>query len=285
MRFLNKNLMIRNYILAAIFFWAGSPESQAQIFEMKKSYTGSHYAFSHFDPGGINQFVVQFNEMWSDDIQTGFHQYDGSELGQTFTTSGLRFIWGNNEMKWTASSDYAFGKGKDKNEVTFNNGMSQIFTLHSSCNQINNTFGIALNESKLWLEALYCTNLGKITMEYSTVHPNGVESFGTEYKLNGLYIGTIKTMQFGAQMSYKYKKYVFYARAMLPVAVLGPDSNVRQLIDEQSTQVGAQDFPSNYNTYVNDPMGHTSRNEFLQTTDFKGYSYGFGMFYLIGKDK
>lgn len=274
---------IKQVLLLGMLFL--TPGIHAQIFALKKTYTGSHYAFSHFDPTGINQFVVQFNEMWSDAIQTGFHQYDGSELGQTFTTSGLRFIWGQNSMKWTASSDYAFGAGKDKNEVVFNNGMTQLMTLKSTCNQINNTFGITLNEEKLWLEALYCTNLGKVLIEYSTLQPNGVESFGTEYKLNGLYTGTLKTMQFGVQTSYKYKKYVFYARAMIPTVVLGPDKSARGLVDAQSSQADPRDFPSNYNTYVNDPQGHVSRLENLQTTNFKGYSYGFGMFYLIGKDK
>jgi hypothetical protein len=263
-----------------------SLSGQAQIFDLKKSYTGSHYAFQNFDPAGINQFVVQFNEMWAADIATGFHQYDGSELGQTFTTSGLRFIWGDNPMKWTASSDYAFGAGKDKNQVDFTNGMSQLMTLRYTTNQVNNSFGVTFNEEKLWLEALYCTNLGKVQIEYSTVHPNGVESYGTEYKLNGLYIGTIKTMQFGAQVSYKYKKYVMYARALVPVAVLGPDPGVaRNLVDAQSGYSNPKDFPSNYNTYINDPAGHVTRLESLQTTNFKGYSYGFGLFYLIGKDK
>ena len=260
--------------------------AHGQFFTMKKSYTGSHYGFKRFDPIGINQFVVSFNEMWSENISTGFHQYDGSELGQTFTTSGLRFIWGKDEkMKWTASSDYAFGMGKDKNAVIFTNGIEQNLTLRASNHQVNNTFGISLNEDKLWIEALYSTNLGKVIIEYSTVHQDGTESFGTEYKLNGLYIGTIKTMEIGAQFCYKYKKYVFYTRAMVPLAIVGPGKGMRGLVDEQSSQADPKDFPSDYNTYISDPAGHVSRNEGLQTTGFKGFSYGFGMFYLIGKDK
>jgi hypothetical protein len=256
-----------------------------QIFTMKKSFTGSHYGFRNFDPAGINRFVVDFNATWADDITTGFHQYDGSELNQTYTTSGFRLIWGKKDMKWTASSDYAFGAGKDKNNVVFNNGIEQNMILRATNHQISNTFGITLKEEKVWIEGMYCTNLGKVIVEYSTVHLDGNESFGNEYKLNGLYTGTIKTMEIGAQFCYKYKKYVFYARTMVPMAVVGPDKGLRGLYDPQSSQNDPKDFPSNYNTYVDDPSGHITRTEGLRTDGFKGFSYGFGMFYYIGKDK
>jgi len=260
-------------------------EEEEKFFSLKKTYTGSHFAFTNFNADGINRFVVGFNDMWASSISTGFHQYDGSELGQTFTTSGFRLVWGKKDMQWTASSDYAFGAGKDKNEVSFSNGAAQKLVLRSNCNQINQSFGVVFNEGKLWLEGLYCTNLGKMIIEYSTLQPDKTESFGTEYKLNGLYVGTLKTMQFGAQVSYRHKKFVFYTRALVPVAVLGPNKAERGFKDEQSSQPDPTDFPSNYDTYLNDPQGHISRLENLQTTDFKGFSYGFGIFYLIGKNK
>ncbi|MFN3916995.1 MAG: hypothetical protein ACK4K0_04560 [Flavobacteriales bacterium] len=255
----------------------------AQFFEMKKMYTGSHYAFSRFNPNGINQFVVQFNKMWADDIATGFSQYKGTELGQTFTTSGMRFIWGKNDKKWTASTDYAFGAGKTKNKVEFKNGMSQVMNLRATSNQVNLSFGMTFKDNKYWLEGLYSTNITKVMIEYATIHQNGVESYGTEYKLNGLYRGDIKTMEFGVQASYKYKKYVMYTRVLIPTIVTGPNKNERGFVDERSTQLEPKDFPSNYETYVNDPEGHVSRREGLQSTNFKGFSYGFGIFYLIGK--
>jgi hypothetical protein len=269
-----------------VLFAVVSPLARAQFFEMKKSYTGWHYAFSRFNPDGINKFVVQFNKMWESDIESGFHQYKGGERGQNFTTSGLRVIFGKKEeYKWTISSDYAFGFGKEKNECVFKNGMIQHMVMKFRNNQINFSFGITKKENKIWLEGLYCTNLGKIILEYSTEHRNGANSFGTEYKLNGIYTATIKTMEFGIQTSYKHKKYVFYARALMPAFIIGPSKNERSFVDERSSQMDPKDFPSDYNSYVADPVGHTSRGEFLKSNGFKGFSYGFGMFYLIGKDK
>lgn len=256
---------------------------QAQIFELKKTYTGSHYAFSRFKTAEINQFVVQFNQMWKDDIETGFSQYKGGELGQTFTTSGLRVIWGKKERKWTASSDYAFGAGKAKNKVDFKNGMSQTLILRATSHQISSSFGMTFKENKYWLEAMYTTNLTKLIIEYATIHQNGTESFGTEYKLNGLYRGEIKTMELGFQASYKHKKFVLYTRVLYPVIVTGPKKNERNFVDVRSSQLEPRDFPSNYNSYVNDPEGHISRGESLTSNGFKGLSYGFGLFYLIGK--
>ncbi|MFI5203595.1 MAG: hypothetical protein ACHQF2_03775 [Flavobacteriales bacterium] len=267
-----------------LFLLVGS-FSHAQLFEMKKTYTGFHYAFSRFNEDGINKFVVQFNKMYETDIESGFQQYKGNERGQTFTTSGFRLIFGKKETKWTVSSDYAFGFGKDKNEVVFKNGMIQHMNMKFRNNQVNLSFGITKDENRVWLEALYCTNLGKIILEYSTEHRTGVTSFGTEYKLNGVYVGHIKTMEFGVQASYKYKKYVFYARALMPALIIGPSKKERAFVDERSSQTVPKDFPSDYNSFVNDPAGHTSRGEYLQSTGFKGFSYGFGMFYLIGKDK
>lgn len=267
----------------SIFLLLQAATVSAQFFTMRHPYTGSHYAFSSFDATGLNQFVVQFNAMWQSDISTGFHQYEGNELGQTFSTSGMRFVWGKKDMQWTASTDYAIGFGKDKNEVTFNNGITQIFNLRATNNQINNTFGIALKENKFWLEAMYCTNLGRVFIEYATIHHNGVESYGSEYKLNGLYKGTIRTMEFGTQTSYRRKRVVMYARVLYPLAIVGPGKSERFFVDAQSTQPDPKDFPSNYNTYVNDPMGHIERSEGLQTTGFKGLSYGFGMLIIMGK--
>lgn len=257
--------------------------SQAQIFEMMKPYTGSHYGFSYFDESGINQFVLDFNEMWKFDISSGFEQYKGTELGQVFSTSGTRFVWGKKDRKWTASTDYALGYGKQKNTVEFNNGMSQIFNLKATSNQISTTFGVALKENKVWLEGMYVTNLTRILIEYATIHQNGVESYGTEYKLNGLYKGTIKTMGLGFQASYRKGKYVFYTRMILPVVIVGPSKMERVFVDERNSQLEPNEFPSNYESYVNDPSGHISRGEQLNTENFKGFSYGFGMLRLFGK--
>lgn len=260
--------------------------SQAQLFELRKAYTGFHYAFAHYNPDGLNKFVVQFNKMYEADIETGFHQYNGRDRGQTFTTSGMRFVFGKQENKWTASTDYAYGFGNEKNEVVFKNGMRQHMNLKWRTNQVNLSFGITRKEDKVWLEGLYCTNIAKVILEYSTEHANGDVSYGTEYKLNGIYVGTVKTMEFGVQASYRYKKkYIFYARALFPTFVVGPSKKERSFVDARSSYSDPKDFPSDYNSYVNDPAGHMSRGESLQSTGFKGLSYGAGMFYLIGKVK
>lgn len=270
-------------LLLTFFFIVGACLSQ--IFDMKKTYTGGHYGFKHVENSGFNNFIVQFNNFYNDDQSEKFHQIDGNEFGQTFTTSGFRLIWGKNDMKWTASTDYAFGMGKDKNEAHFANGIEQHMLIRLSSNQINTTFGIALNENKVWLEGMIVNNLSKVIIEYSTVYPNGDESFGSEYKLNGFYTSSIKTMEFGVQASYKYKKYVFYSRAMLPMFIMGPDVRERTFVDARSNQKDPKDFPSDYESYLSDPSGHIERNEQLKSSDFKGYSFGFGMLYLIGKDK
>lgn len=259
---------------------------QAQFFEMKKSYTGSHYAFSRFDPDGLNKFVVGFNDRWRDDLNEGFHQYKGSELGLTFTTSGFRVIFGKNEKyKWTISTDYAFGFGKDKNTAEFRNGVEQRMEVRCSKNQVNATFGVALNESKLWLEAYTSTNIAKVLIQYTTVYPNGSESYGSEYKLNGLYRGNLTTQELGLQVSYKYKKYVFYSRAMIPLAISGPKEEERNFIDENNGHEDPTDFPSNYPYYLDNPTAYVAENGQLKSSNFKGISYGFGILYLIGKDK
>lgn len=258
----------------------------AQIFEMKKTYTGYHYGFGFWNPDGINRFVVQFNEMYHGDLQEYFHQYTGRERGMNFTTNGLRFILASDgETKLTFSTDYAFGAGKEKNEAVFKNGMVQHMVVKFRTNQVNMTFGIAKKDNKFWVEGIYCTNLAKIIIEYSTEHLNGVNSFGTEYKLNGVYVGTVKTMELGAQVSYKWKKNVFYTRVLYPIAVIGPDKDKRNFTDERSGYAAPNDFPSDYNSYVNDPAGYTANDGSLKTTGMKGLSFGFGMFHLIGKDK
>ena len=245
----------------------------AQTFTLRHPYSGSHYGFKKIDPSTLNNFVIGFNQMWSADIVEGFQQYDGGEFGQTFSTSGMRFVWGKKSVQWTASTDYSIGTGKSKNKVEFSNGIEQNLTVRYTSNQINNTFGVALKENKFWLEAMYCTNLSKLIVEYSTTHLNGVESFGSEYKLNGLYKGLIRTMEIGAQTSYRFnKRYVLYARVLFPMKVAGPSTSERGLINAQSVQSEPKDFPENYDTYVNDPEGHVSRKEGMNTTGIKGLS-------------
>ena len=256
----------------------------AQIFDLKKSYTGYHYAHSPFKEDFINQFVVQFNAMWSADLDEGFSQYKGGELGKHFTTSGLRVIWGKN-TKWTASTDYAFGSGKDKNEARFKNGITQHLTLISRCNQINLTFGIVKKEGKVWLEGIYSTNLGKVFIEYYTEYQDGTESFGSEYKLHGLYTGYIKTAELGFQASRRKKKNVFYTRVLFPVMIMGPAKNERNFVDVTSTQSDPRDFPSEYDAYVSNMEKYFSQSGALQSNSFKGISFGVGMFHMIGKNK
>lgn len=258
----------------------------AQLFQMRNAYTGGHYGFSRFDATGLNRFVVGFNDMWRDDLRSGFHQYKGSELGQTFTTSGFRVIFGRNEVyKWTISTDYAYGFGKEKNKAVFTNGAEQRMEVRCAKNQVNATFGVTLKDNKVWLEAYTSTNIAKVLIEYTTVYPNGNESYGSEYKLNGLYRGNLTTMELGLQASYKYKKYVMYSRAMFPLAILGPNESERNFTDERNGHEKPNDFPSNYNYYLNNPSAYVSENGQLKSSDFKGLSFGFGILYIIGKDR
>ncbi|MCB9233283.1 MAG: hypothetical protein H6581_16620 [Bacteroidia bacterium] len=257
---------------------------RAQLFTLRNPYTGGHQAFTHFDPDGLNQFVVQFNLMYANDLKTGFSQYKGSELGQTFSTSGLRFVWGKKKVQWTASSDASFGIGKKRNTATFKNGLEQNLFLRYTSSQVNVTFGVALKENRYWLEALYCTNLGKIYLEYSTVHLNGVESFGPEYRLNGVYEGTIKTQELGLQASMRFgKRFVLYTRAFYPIAITGPKADERYFTDARTTRDEPNNFPSNYDNYVQDPVTYANEHQGLNSGNFKGLSYGFGLLMMLGK--
>jgi hypothetical protein len=269
----------------SVLAFATAIKANAQFIQMKKTYTGSYYGFKQIDPAGLNKFVVGFNEMGGSGMTEKFHQYKGGEFGQTFTTSGFRFIFGNNTNKWTLSTDYAFGMGKDKNEAKYANGVEQHMTVRYSTNFVTTTFGRTFKENKYWLEGMLTTNLSKMYIEYSTVYPNGQESFGSEYKLNGLYKSTIKTMEIGVQATYKYKKYLMFARAFVPMFTLGPDEKERNFVDERNNNSQPTDFPSNYSTYSNDQAAYVNNNDQLKSTDFKGISYGFGIIYLIGKEK
>jgi len=252
---------------------------------MKKTYTGSYYGFKHIDPAGLNQFVVGFNEMAGSALKDKFHQYSGNEFGQTFTTSGFRVILGNKPNKWTFSTDYAFGMGKDKNQAVYQNGVEQHMTVRYSTNFVTTTFGRTFKENKYWLEGMLTTNLSKMYIEYSTVYPNGQESFGSEYKLNGLYKATLKTMEIGVQATYKHKKYLMFARAFVPMFTLGPDKTQRNFVDERNNNAAPTDFPSNYGSYTSNHTAYVSENQQMKSTNFKGISYGFGIIYLIGKEK
>ncbi len=259
--------------------------AQAQFIQMKKTYTGTYYGFKSIDPAGLNKFVVGFNERYASGMSEKFHQYKGGEFGQTFTTSGFRFIFGNGENKWTLSTDYAFGSGKDKNKAVFTNGVEQRMEVRYSSNFVTTTFGRTFKENKYWLEGMLTTNLSKMFIEYTTVYPNGQESFGSEYKLNGLYTANLKTMEFGVQATYKYKKYLLFARAFAPIFVMGPDEKERNFVDERNNNTQPTDFPSDYNSYADNPSSYVSENGQLKSTNFKGISYGFGFIYLIGKEQ
>jgi hypothetical protein len=76
---------------------------------------------------------------------------------------------------------------------------------------------------------------------------------------------------------------VFYSRILYPIITTGPDDAERFLTDERSTRPAPNDFPSNYENYVQDPDAYTAGNQGLSTNGFKGLSFGFGMFIIFGK--
>jgi hypothetical protein len=92
-------------------------------------------------------------------------------------------------------------------------------------------------------------------------------------------------MEFGVQATYKYKKYLLFARAFAPIFVMGPDEEERNFVDERNNNTQPTDFPSDYNSYVDNPSSYVSENGQLKSTNFKGISYGFGFIYLIGKEQ
>lgn len=101
----------------------------------------------------------------------------------------------------------------------------------------------------------------------ATVYPDGSLSYGTEYRLNGVYTGAPTYFEAGLVAGVALGDRLFVpVRLTLPMDLLG---NETALLDMDVRQLNNY-FPRDFPRFVNDPTGSAEHEAAIQERDFMG---------------
>lgn len=122
-------------------------------------------------------------------------------------------------------------------------------------------------------------------LRYSTLYPDGSESIGTEYKLNGYYDGLTSAFEFGPQFTYRIGPVGSFFRMSWVLPNFPPGKNIVTMEDYSNNHYPPTDFPSNYVTYATDPVTFVVNNDGLLTDSFEGNRITIGLTWFLGARK
>lgn len=127
----------------------------------------------------------------------------------------------------------------------------------------------------LTLGAVFTGNFRGVKVRSVSIHPDGVESWGSEYILNGVYTGSAPHLEVGLLAGYQVNDRVF-----IPVRILYPFTFIpdRMLLKDYEVDHLNQYFPMDYHRYIQDPMGQLEDEIGLADKDFySGLRIQFGV--------
>lgn len=227
-----------------------------------------NYTFSQYNTEGFNLFHDSFNNFWGDELSKGWDQVNGREFSQPGIGIGFRYR-GLKKVAYTAESMFVYGKRSLKNNTLWTSGVEQRYRFQAR--DLYWTFSQGIVLFKRFFVELYTGGVfRRLRLHFTTVHTDGSESYSTEYKLNGFYSGTTTALEWGGQLGYKWKNFMFYGRFTNVIPNFPPAKGIVNLDDYDSNNFVPTEFPSNYVTYATDPIAFVQNNDGLRTDDFEG---------------
>lgn len=246
-------------------------------------YIDAGYSIDKFDATKLNQFHSTFNSFWGSELSDGWDDVSGNEFSHPFFALGFRGI-SVKKVGLAWASGFQYGRGGFKNSTTWTSSVVQRYVFRAK--HFMWTASIGASVKKSFLAELYISATAKsLGLRYSTLYPDGSESIGTEYKLNGYYTGLTSALEFGPQLTYRKKAFYVFARLSWPVPNFPPAKGIVVLQDFSSNHYPPTDFPANYTTYAAQPITFVENNDGLLTDDFEGRRFTFGVAWLIGGNK
>lgn len=246
-------------------------------------YADLGYSIDQFDASGLNEFHSSFNSFWGTALDQNWENISGNELSHPFFALGVRGI-STKKVGLSWAIGFQYGKGGFKNATTWSSGIIQRYHLTARHYMWTANFGAAIKSK--YLIDLYISGTAKnLGLRYSTLYPDGSESIGTEYRLNGYYSGLTSALEVGPQFTYRRRALAAYIRISWPIPNFPPAKNIVTLQDYSSNHYPPTDFPENYVTYATDPITFVENNDGLLTDQFEGRRFSIGITYLIGGRK
>lgn len=122
---------------------------------------------------------------------------------------------------------------------------------------------------------VFTGNFRGVKIRSVSIHPDGVESWGSEYALNGVYTGSAPHFEVGLVAGYQINDRIFIpVRFLLPFTFI-PD---RLLLKDFEVDQLNQYFPMDYHRYIQDPTGVLENEIGLADKDFySGFRIQFGI--------
>jgi hypothetical protein len=240
----------------------------------------AEYSINRFDVQGINQFVSTFNNFWGAKLSQPFEEFKGTEFSHpNFGTSVMYFTPGN--VGFTMSSGFLLGKSRYQHQATWSNGVVNEMAFRVRDLMWTATMGIHIKNT-VFMETYIDANGRKMSMEYAAIYQDGSRSISSEYKLNGLYSGTVASFDYGFQVGLRYKSLMVYVRPSWAAKNFPPAKGLVTLQDYNSNNYPPNDFPMDYTTYATDPIGFVEQNLGVKMDDFEQFRLAFGVEFILG---
>lgn len=238
------------------------------------------YGINSFDTRGINDFVDSYNDFWGSKLSSPYARFSGKELSHANFGAGLRLVSGT-KVGFTGHTAFLLGFGQHQQVAEWENGVQNELGFKVRDWQWTFSSGVHLWNT-VFLEGYTGAHIRRIRMTHTTIYQDGSRSLSSEYKLNGLYNGSVSSFDVGFQAGIRIKPVMLFAKVVWPLENFPPGKDLVSLLDEDSPNFPPTDFPSDYPSYATDVIGFVEEDRGLKTDDFEGMRIVFGVEFIFG---
>ncbi len=243
----------------------------------------SEYSINQFDAAGMNGFVNSFNTFWGNRLERPYQEFSGKEFSHLNFGLGFRII-STGKIGYTASSSFLYGRKKYIHDpVIWDGGVENELNFRVRDLQWTFTNGIHI-KNLIYLESYVDANFRRIRLKHYTVYQDGSKSLSSEYKINGLYTGTVASFDVGFQVGVRVKSFLLYLKPSWALKNFPPAKGLVSLSDYDSNNFPPTDFPSDYIIYGTDPIQFVQNDLGVKTDDFEGFRLAIGLEYILGAE-
>ena len=239
------------------------------------------YSLDKFETEGMNSFVSTFNDFWGNKLSQPYEEFTGNEFSHGNFGMGFRVI-SSGHVGFSAGTAFLYGRKTFTHSATWNNGVVNDLDFYARDLQWSINLGIHI-ENLLFLEAYADANIRKLEMGHYTVYQDGSRSLSSEYKLNGLYTGTVSSMDVGFQAGLRlYNYFMIFCKPTWPMKNFPPGKDLIGLDDYTTVNYPPSEFPSDYRLYATDPVSFVEQDKGVKTDQFEGFRLAFGIEIIFG---
>lgn len=267
-----KNIIYLSALVSLL--WLSPLQASAQFSHGPIIYAG--YGFNGFHTGTLNNFIQSYNTYYTIGLKEALPEYSFSNMHGFNLGMGYRYM-SREKSGFVGSFMYQYGyAGNKKRSRIWNNSGSEM---HLQFHTHNILFEAGYQVKGIFfMQGILGFMIRDVNLPFRTVYPDGSVSMGNEYDINGFYKVSTNSLLLGGSLGFRYWHFFFPVRIYYGIPLF---TDRLPLIDYDAFRFRQNEFPNDFNVFVNDVSGTQFETNIVPQEDFMGLGLQFGIEFMI----